>query len=401
MKMIDHKRKNRNRKQGNVANDQQASIDAGSVADEDADDDMDDAKSDASGDTMASRESRKSGATFNSEEPFPSSAASRDAVTAGMDSTEQQQSQEFEFTVPAKVSLDMSSVPLIGGLLAGTIPFEDQQVGSSSMLVDKLSELFHSMSDICREQFTVIRRIFDPSIGTRLIRVLIGKFFDDPQFGLHFRIEMILNPHPPSQPLPPQEYLDALHTVREKLSGLYFIIIDYFEQTLSTVQASSTAAVKGTSLITGDDLTNRSRRQQSITLPPGSTKKLIPDLRLDASEYAEKNTRELKSYLEDHISQVFDGYLSDYFPREMNQLKAAYSDNLLSSVDDKELLKKLPQGAIPRLQPARFKSIEHINKTVGNQKFVSRVLMISTDAVTRMKSIGRDDPKLTWFLRDV
>lgn len=121
----------------------------------------------------------------------------------------------------------------------------------------------------------------------------------------------------------------------------------------------------------------------------------------DSTEFIEKSLRELKSYVDGHVSHAMEEYLADYFVKELTNLKETYLDNLMQVVDDKELIKKLPKGAVPRLNPSRFRNIDHITRIIGNDKYVARALMITTDSVQRLKSIGRDDPKLPWLLRDV
>lgn len=134
-----------------------------------------DAASDASGNTHRTEESGKSGRTYNSDEPA-------DAVVA---------EPEIAVTVLAPAGLDVSTVPLIGSLLAGSSGNEEREARNVSVLVDKLSGLFYSISSICQEQFVVIRKIFSRNMATRMIRSLISSFFDDPQFGLCCRIEMV------------------------------------------------------------------------------------------------------------------------------------------------------------------------------------------------------------------
>lgn len=96
-----------------------------------------------------------------------------------------------------------------------------------STATDNLSELFGTISLVCREQFDIIRKVFPSSTVARVTRLLIQRIFNDPAFGIQSRVEMVLRPKPPKPALPLGDYLDALVTVREKLSGLTLILSEY------------------------------------------------------------------------------------------------------------------------------------------------------------------------------
>jgi hypothetical protein len=61
-----------------------------------------------------------------------------------------------------------------------------------ALLIDHLSELFGSLSSVCREQFTVIRRVFPKEAVARTIRMLIQRVFLDPAFGIQTKIDAVL-----------------------------------------------------------------------------------------------------------------------------------------------------------------------------------------------------------------
>lgn len=97
----------------------------------------------------------------------------------------------------------------------------------AASLIDHLSELFVSISDICQEQFSLIRQVFPSQSVSRVTKMLISRIFNDPAFGIQARVEAVLHPKPPLPSLSPSDYLDALVTVREKLSALHLMLLEY------------------------------------------------------------------------------------------------------------------------------------------------------------------------------
>ena len=68
--------------------------------------------------------------------------------------------------------------------------------------------------------------------------MLIARVFSDPAFGIQARVDSVLRPRPPRPPLQPQEYLDALVIVREKLSALYLLLLEFCSAPPSTEEAA-------------------------------------------------------------------------------------------------------------------------------------------------------------------
>lgn len=101
------------------------------------------------------------------------------------------------------------------------------QNSSSLMLIDHLSGLFSMINNVCQEQFDIIQKVFPANEVARVTRLLIQRIFNDPAFGIQARVDSILVPQPPRPQLPLADYLDALVTVREKLSALNLMLIEY------------------------------------------------------------------------------------------------------------------------------------------------------------------------------
>jgi len=127
---------------------------------------------------------------------------------------------------------------------------------SSLTLIDHLSGLFNMINSVCEEQFEVIRKIFPPHAIARVTRLLIQRIFNDPAFGIQARVDSILIPQPPRPQLPLSDYLDALVTVREKLSALNLMLIEYCSHPAMKGMGSE-AAVKQSRLGKGDRSFNR------------------------------------------------------------------------------------------------------------------------------------------------
>lgn len=95
---------------------------------------------------------------------------------------------------------------------------------STGNVIDQLSELFGTISLVCQEQFTVIRMVFPENAVVRITRLLIQRIFNDPLFGIQKRVDELLSPRPV---LSLGDYIEALVLVRQKLSALYVLLLEY------------------------------------------------------------------------------------------------------------------------------------------------------------------------------
>jgi hypothetical protein len=103
---------------------------------------------------------------------------------------------------------------------------------SGNAVDDHLSALFGTISNMCRDHFLLIRQIFPAQFVARVTRLLIQRMFHDPAFGIQTRVELILSSKQQSGrnaqfQLNSQDYLDALCNVREKLTGLFTILMEH------------------------------------------------------------------------------------------------------------------------------------------------------------------------------
>lgn len=121
-------------------------------------------------------------------------------------------------------------------------------------------------------------------------------------------------------------------------------------------------------------------------------------------------------------------YVSEYFEKEAFHVRILFVEHTRIAVQDSNLLTrppgfdssiytstahsisfdrcygKTPQEQVqmmPALRADRIKSIQQVINTVANRVFMNRMFSITTDAVTRMESIGRDDRHLTTRIKDL
>ena len=72
--------------------------------------------------------------------------------------------------------------------------------------------------------------------------------------------------------------------------------------------------------------------------------------------------------LEDQISRVLNNYLSDYFQKEISNMKDMCKSNLLNAIGDEQLLTTESEGRHIGLKPNKFQSIKQLNEIVGESK---------------------------------
>jgi hypothetical protein len=101
---------------------------------------------------------------------------------------------------------------------------------------------------------------------------------------------------------------------------------------------------------------------------------------------------------------VLAAYMNDYFEKEITYVRHQYVALLRKAVEDTSPNGKVSSGTVfqlPQLKAEKMKSIRHIVTTVANKTFINSIFAVTTDAVTRMESIGRDDKKLAQHVKDI
>lgn len=306
------------------------------------------------------------------------------------------------------------------GMLEGA---EQYNAGDSSLqLIDHLSRLFTMINRVCIEQFSIIRKVFPLHTIPRVTRQLIQRIFNDPAFGIQARVDAILNPQPPAPSLSLSDYLDALLTVREKLSALNVLLLECAadatmigmgSEVISMRKAKKEAVGYGPSGSGGSrnaktkgasDHRAASPVPDSSALSPDALAELyLEDHQLENEEKL-KSDAEIREFFYDQSAQVLVGYVTDYFEKEVAHVRHQYVTALRKAVDDHSNTGKVFAGTVlqlPHFRAEKMKSIQQIVNTVANKKFLNEIFTITTDAVTRMESIGRDDKKLPQHVKDL
>lgn len=271
---------------------------------------------------------------------------------------------------------------------------------SSVTLVDHLSELFMAISDLCQEQFSIIRIVFPDQSVEKVTKMLITRIFNDPAFGIQARVDNVLRPKPPAAPLSLPEYLDALVTVREKLSALHLMLLEYC--TGDNEYADIDAELEATSHLSP----NMYAQNIAMTSAQGGfvstqQKKIEEQLEREVLEKRQK-AEELQAFLEDQVAQVFQVYLHDYFEKEIMLMKRNLIKFFTHAVGDPRLLTKVSEGILPKLRYEKISSIQQLVDIVGRSQFIQTIFYQGADTVDRMVNIGRDDEKkLPKFIKDV
>lgn len=89
-------------------------------------------------------------------------------------------------------------------------------------------------------------------------------------------------------------------------------------------------------------------------------------------------------------------YITDYFEKEITQVKFKFGNVLMKAVDNnKDLLAPVSVlASFPKLRTEKMKTIDMIVKTIANPQLINSIFSIVTDAIVRMETIGKDDKKL-------
>lgn len=284
---------------------------------------------------------------------------------------------------------------------------------STTTLVDHLSELFVAISDLCQEQFSIIRIVFPSQSVEKVTKMLITRIFNDPAFGIQARVDNVLRPKPPAIQLSLPEYLDALVTVREKLSALHLMLLEYctggdndyadIDAELEATATSRQFAVN-VNMYPQNNPSMASMPSQGGGFVSTSQKKMEEQLEREVLEKRQK-TEELQAFLEDQVAQVFQVYLNDYFEKEIMLMKYNLINYFVQAVGDSQnILTKVAEGsgALPKLRYDKVSSIQQLVQIVTRNQFIQTIFYQGADTIDRMVNIGRDDEKkLPVFIKDV
>ena len=240
--------------------------------------------------------------------------------------------------------------------------------------VDYLSKLFGTIGKVCQEQFAIIRDIFPRYAVPKMIRTLILRIYNDKAFGIEERLQKILDPKPPSLPLPLGDYLESLLTVREKLSALHLILLDLCSH--PAMQGMGRENAMDIPAVTQDDADNLFvPEKHEVLTETTSTEEDV------ASK--EKSMIEVQEFLEEQTSLVLTQYLDSYFDKEGTFLRESYATSLrrLFQASSANTLVIAPAGQVPRLNAKRVRSITDFVTTVANERYLGVVMRITLAGV--------------------
>lgn len=137
---------------------------------------------------------------------------------------------------------------------------EQHQLG----LTDQLSELFGTIGFVCQEQFAVIQMIFPFNHIGKVTRSLIQRIFCDPAFGIQTRIEGVLSPKSSSHSLELSDYIQALVIVRQKLTGLYYILLDHLTNKTMIEAIIQSSSNNNSSSLVSEEVEDRIKVENDI-----------------------------------------------------------------------------------------------------------------------------------------
>jgi hypothetical protein len=296
---------------------------------------------------------------------------------------------------------------------------------NTANVTDQLSDLFGTISAVCQEQFTVIRLVFPAATVARITRLLIQRIFNDPLFGIQIRVDAVLSPRPPKPPLSLGEYIEALILVRQKLSSLYILLLEYCihpEDMGLEAELKDSATVSQSTQLQTNGRSNENEAGDAADPAVQNLKSLLED-----EDERAKAEADVKDFLEEQIAQVLTTYINDYFDnKELLYLKQQFVDNLRRAVDSgnqsgynsNTILSKIQYATsnnaksssavssgtiltLPKLKAEKMKSIEAIVVTVANIKYFSSVFNNVLDSLYRVTVIERDERKLAIYFKEI
>ena len=248
------------------------------------------------------------------------------------------------------------------------------------------------------------------------------------------------------------EYLNMLGNVREKLSALYIILYDYsrifgfLEDSNDDINNSSHSASHSINTSNIHNIhhmhniknnIHNNQNSHSISIKNGintiisssSSSIFIKSSYNNNNNNSSNNIYEsmdfaitneengtritsagTKIFLQEQVTQVFNGYLYEYFQKEFTHIKFQYHRVLTKAINDHPSTTKYVKKAVtsatvlsslPLLKAEKLKSISNIERSVGNLEFIDTVFLQSSDSLSRITNIARDDKRLSSTIKDL
>ncbi|CAN0373177.1 unnamed protein product, partial [Hapterophycus canaliculatus] len=100
-------------------------------------------------------------------------------------------------------------------------------MGQSLASEGSLSGLFRRVVTVCQNQFGVIGQVFPTPLVAKVTRLLLSRILNDPVYGVQARVEQVLSPQAPMEPLPLADYLNCLCTVEQQTAALFGMLKEH------------------------------------------------------------------------------------------------------------------------------------------------------------------------------
>ena len=110
--------------------------------------------------------------------------------------------------------------------------------------------------------------------------------------------------------------------MRQKLSALHIILLDHLTQQPTAIPFTTNDNNLLSLLESGPSLLSHSKTMTDEVVIGVETRE------------REKSDREVREFLEEQISQVMGAYITDYFEKEITQVKFKFSNALTKAVDN-------------------------------------------------------------------
>eukprot|EP00903_Cladosiphon_okamuranus_P022367 g20571.t1 len=186
-------------------------------------------------------------------------------------------------------------------------------IEQSAASAGSLSGLFRRVVTVCQNQFAVIGKVFPPPLVAKVTRLLLSRILNDPVYGVQARVEQVLSPQAPMEPLPLPDYLNCLCTVEQQTAALFGMLKEH-----DFIRAGGATANGTTGVGDGDDDGDNDEHSADATTTGAGTG--------DGQEGDKDNVEvsrqmaALRKYLDDQAKHMFFDHRLGYAAKERRHL---------------------------------------------------------------------------------
>mmetsp|Transcript_6316 Transcript_6316/g.9453 ORF Transcript_6316/g.9453 Transcript_6316/m.9453 type:complete len:597 (-) Transcript_6316:737-2527(-) len=232
---------------------------------------------------------------------------------------------------------------------------------------ESLSSLFGKVISVCQTEFPLITKVFPPIMAPKVTRLLLQRILNDPVYGIQVRVEQVLCPPPPSDPLPLSDYLDCLATVEQQTWALFDLL---------KAQAKALAEIKSSY-----------KHSEKVEMNENSS---------DFSSSLKSQSLMLIKYLDEQAKTMFLDHREKYPANEalhmLTSLLRLTESCWGGAVEPRGNKNTAPQSltAFPLIHLNRINKLEQLLSGPLRPESVRQVISLSSDAVHRCRSILYD-----------